>query len=197
MREKTRRLGKLVAKCGVLALLAGMLVYSLSPQSPFPTRWPWQHTHHISTHPGVESPITHYGYLPIGRAPAWFKEDIDAITKAMNTWVAPAEDPARGDDFGGCRANRNLATVVSKFQADLNTRPMTKHVAAIQQQLRNSVKEMETGAHLRDRMCGATGQHGVLIDRDAAISEYRGMLLVEKGYTRLRLTCLSLAPEIK
>jgi hypothetical protein len=189
MQEEIRRLGKLVAGYGAMVLLVFILVYVLNPH--WPTRWPTRHAHRNSIQPGDTVSIPTYRDLPVGKAPSWFKQDIDAITKAMNIWVAPAKDPAWGDDFGGCRANRHLTFVVSNFQADLNTRPMPESLSAIQQQLRKAAKEMEDGAHLRDRFCDETDLN-TETDTSAAIGVYNGVLLVHKGFSRLRRACLSL-----
>ena len=193
MQQETRRLGKLIAKCAVLAFLIGIFLWSVSPQPPFPTHWPWQHARDVSTRPGVDERfLTHYALLPLERAPSWFQEDMQVITKAINIWEAPAEAPQWGKDIGGCRANRHLETVLSNFQADLNTRPMPNDLRARQHQLRKSLEEMEAGAHVRDELCSQLDQN-VAVGMDALLSIDHGTELVEIGYTRLRLACLSFA----
>jgi hypothetical protein len=90
---------------------------------------------------------------PLGNTPTWFKEDINAITNAMNVWVAPARYSESRDVIGGCSANERLEVVVGAFEADLNTRRTQESLIAIEQELRKGAREIATGAHLRDRFC--------------------------------------------
>ena len=130
-----------------------------------------------------------YSDFPVGNTPLWFRQDIKAIAKAMNIWVAPARySPASKDGIGGCRANSDLALVVGSFLSDLNRRQVPSSLRAVQKELHDAAIEMETGAHLRDAFCKALDQD-LPVDEATALDVHRGFTLVHKGYIRLRHAC--------
>lgn len=124
-----------------------------------------------------------YEAFPEGHAAWWIKQDAGKITKVMYVWVNPTGDP------GGCTANRRLESAIGDFEADMNIRRMPNTLASVSKELRDGIKKMRIGTHLRDHFCEAPDPN---MSQATTKRLMHGFSLVKAGFNQLQEACSAL-----
>lgn len=172
----TRKVRLITGSIG-LTVLVILGIYIQDRRAPLPA------VHSSSTVRTKAPAPPSYEAFPEGHAAWWIKQDVGKITKAMYVWVNPTGDP------GGCEANRQLESAVDDFEADMNIRRMPNTLRGVNKELRDGVKKMRVGTHLRDYFCEAPTPN---MSQATTKRLMHGFSLVKEGFNQLQQACSTL-----